>query len=92
MYDNTNCAVEAPRPCVPTKEESFKETMQETKNILAELLVIMGDASMQLFADSPVEKTSALEGKCFADDVRIINNQAKAAIAVMNDMRRKMLG
>lgn len=91
MYEDINCVADAPRQCVP-KENSFKDTIQETKNILAELLTMMGDTSMQLFADSPVAKTATLEGKCFADDVRIIHDQAKMAIAIMNDMRRKMLG
>lgn len=91
MYDNSNCVTEAPRQCVP-KEDSFKTTLQETKNILAELLVMMGDTSVQLFADSPVERTEAIEGKCFADDVRIVHNQAKMALSIMNDMRRKMIG
>jgi hypothetical protein len=91
MYDNSNCVPENPRPCVP-KEDSFKGTLQETKNVLAELLVMMGDTCMQLFADSPVERTEALEGKCFADDVRTVQNQAKMALSIMNDMRRRMIG
>lgn len=91
MYDNSNCVAEPPHQCVP-KEDSFKTTLQETKNILAELLVMMGDTSMQLFGDQPIERTEALEGKCFADDVRTVRNQAKMALSTMNDMRRKMIG
>lgn len=37
MYDNSNCVPEYSRPCVPN-EDSFKGTLQETKNVLAELL------------------------------------------------------
>ena len=91
MYDNINCGTEPPRSCAP-RESSFKDTMQEIKNMLSELLVMMGDTCVQLFADSPVERTEALEGKCFADDVRIVQNQAKMALSIMNDMRRKMIG
>lgn len=91
MYENTNCVTEMESQRIP-KQESFKDTMQETKNMLAELLVMMGDTSMQLFADSPVERTDSLEGKCFADDVRIVHNQAHMALSIMNDMRRKMIG
>ena len=60
--------------------------------MLAELLVMMGDTSMQLFADSPVEQAESIEGKCFADDVRIVYNQATMALSMMNEMRRKMIG
>lgn len=91
MYDNINCATETQHSCAP-RESSFKDTMQEIKNMLSELLVMMGDTCVQLFADSPVERTEALEGKCFADDVRIVQNQAKMALSIMNDMRRKMIG
>ena len=91
MYENTNCSTEMQRPCMP-KEESFKGTLQETKNMLAELLVMMSDTSMQLFADSPVDQTEALDGRCFADDVRIVHNQANMALSIMRDMCRKMIG
>jgi len=92
MYEKTNCCVDdMPRQSVQ-KTESFKATLQETKNMLAELLVMMGDTSMQLFADMPVERTDALEGKCFADDVRIVHNQAQMALSIMADMRNRMIG
>lgn len=89
MYENTNCLTEKPNV---SKEVSCRDSIQETKKLLAELLVMMGDTSMQLFEDSPVEKTDALEGRCFADDVRTVNRQVVMALSLMNDIRRKMLG
>ena len=91
IYENAGCDKNMPRECAP-KPDSIKDIVQNTKGILAELLAMMGDTNMQLFADSPVEKTGSLEGKCFADDVRIVHNQAQMALAMMHDMRMNMIG
>lgn len=91
MYENAGCDKNMSQECAP-KPDSIKDIVQNTKGILAELLSVMGDTNMQLFADSPVEKVGSLEGKCFADDARIVHNQAQIALAMMYDMKRNMIG
>ena len=77
--------------CEPPRN-TMKATMQETKNMLAELLVMIGDTNGQLFGENPIKDSQIkLDCNCFEEEIRAVNEQARLALSSFNEIRRRML-
>ena len=92
MVMNDYCARETTATVCEQPRNTMKATMQETKNMLAELLVMMGDTNEQLFGDNVIKDSQIkLECNCFEDEIRTVNEQVRLALSSLNDMRRRIL-
>ena len=77
---------------VEPPRNNIKGTVAEAKNILAELLVMMSDTGMQLYGtDIRPEKTGPMDGKCLEDDINIVAEQARLALGMMGEIRRRLV-
>ena len=91
MVMNEYGAREMGTVCEPPRN-TMKATMQETKNMLAELLVMMGDTNAQLFGDNVLKDNQIkLECNCFEDEIRVVSEQVRLVLSSFNDMRRRIL-
>lgn len=82
-------------PVMPGEEpqhKSFKDSVQETRGKLKELLLIMGETNCVLFGFNPIgDSEKEPESKCLEDDIYIINRQASAALSIFADIRRGLI-
>lgn len=92
MNDYCVCEGTASVNQVKPPQKNIKGTVAEAKNILAELLVMMSDTGMQLYGtDIMPEKTGTMDGKCLEDDINIVADQARIALGMMGEIRRRLL-
>ena len=90
MY--ANCEPEKAVVSEPPRE-SMASVIKQTQDALKELLLMIGDVSMQLFADrtTTTDPPQKPETKCLFEDAQIVRNQAIAAVQLFNDLRNKLL-
>lgn len=92
--DNDYCGRESTATVnqVEPPRNNIKGTVNEVKNMLAELLVMMCDTGMQLYGtDIRPEKTGPMDGKCLEDDINIVADQARLALGMMGEIRRRLV-
>lgn len=77
---------------VEPSRNNIKSMVNDAKNMLAELLVMMSDIGMQLYGtEIRPEKTCQMDGKCLEDDVNIVVEQARIALGMIGDIRRGLV-
>ena len=77
---------------VEPPRNNIKGIVNDTKDMLAELLVMMSDTGMQLYGtDMRPEKTDPIDGKCLEDDINIVAEQARLALGMLGEIRRRLV-
>ena len=80
--------------CMPAEErkKTVCESIQDTKSVLKELLLMMGDTNNVLFGYNPFnEPEKEPEKSCMDADVELVSRQARAALSIFNDIRRQLV-